>query len=428
MNILPHAVRSALLLMWLASSTQAKFKSPELVPVDRLVKNAESYLAKNPDDADAHYTLARIHYLAFSLKRDQAPAFLRGEDEGGKPRVAPQWMLGWVRSGEAKAAPLSSEELIDHATKALRSFHEALRLEATNGLYQLGLASLLEELSLWGAKAKQGKLPAEVRGITVKDYRDAYAKAFALAMAEDSKLSVMPLPGVGSITSYEAAAALIRLAMSTQNQMSDREKRELQRAEEAMAQFQKLPMGAITPLVFSFQPAAHLGDLLAPETVVNFDLRGYGARECWPWVKPKLGFLVWDPLQTGSIDSARQLFGGYTFQIFWKTGYDALSALDDNADGVLSGPELDGISVWFDRNSDGHSTGEEVTPLRELGVMSLAARAESCDGAHPTNARGLTLRDGRLLRTWDWIVAPSYRAIGSAVSESAFPLASQEVR
>jgi hypothetical protein len=35
-------------------------------------------------------------------------------------------------------------------------------------------------------------------------------------------------------------------------------------------------------------------------------------------VKPHLRFLAWNPDNNGQITSARQLFGGYTFEIFWR--------------------------------------------------------------------------------------------------------------
>jgi hypothetical protein len=128
--------------------------------------------------------------------------------------------------------------------------------------------------------------------------------------------------------------------------LTDGDKAELRDAKAAMVRFEKQAMerGFFTPIVLSFRKAT-LSDLLDPDKTVDFDLRGYGPRESWPWVKPDLGFLVWDPNESGRIVSARQMFGGYTFQIFRRTGYDALRALDDNDDGVLSGSELDGIGV-----------------------------------------------------------------------------------
>ena len=398
----------ALFIAVLTLSATAMFMSPEMVPVDRLVKNAETYLVKHPDEADAHYTLARIHYLAFSMKRDQVPAFTRGAAEGAKPRPAPDWMVGWRDPAEAPQGKKPAEpQFAAHAVAALRSFEKALQIAPKNGLYALGLASLSEEVGKWKESAKPEKLPDSLKNLTLRGTRDAYAKAFALALPSDAKIKEMPLAGVRGLTAHEAAQGLIRLAQQDAGgALTDADKENLKQARAAVAKMEKLPMGAITPIVFSEQPAAHLADHLAPETTVDFDLRGYGTSERWPWVKPDLGFLVWDPLKGGRITSARQMFGGYTFQIFRKTGYDALGALDDNADGQLTGSELAGLSVWFDRDSDGHATAGEVTPLDETAITAIAVTATSQDGIHPTNPRGLTLRDGRTLPTWDWMVSP----------------------
>ena len=42
----------------------------------------------------------------------------------------------------------------------------------------------------------------------------------------------------------------------------------------------------------------------------------------------------------GVICSGLQMFGSYSFFLFWNNGYEALSALDDNQDGKLDGAEL----------------------------------------------------------------------------------------
>ena len=378
---------------------------PQLVPVERLIKNAEAQLAKNPADAKAQCTLARIHYLAFHLKHDHAPAFGR---DGGGGETAPQWMLGWTSNvenlNEKGAVKLKDEELIDHASKALKGFNEALKLDPKNGLYALGLASLLEEFSTWMETAKPAAVPDELKNITPAMLREAYGKAMALASPKDLKEKYQPVSGIQSLTSHEAATALMRL--SSKSELDETGKKQVTEAESVIEKIKALPMGPITPIVFSLQQAAHLSDLLDPTHAVDFDLRGYGWHEQWSWVKPELGLLVWDPAHTGRITSARQLFGGYTFQIFRETGYDALAALDNNGDGVLSGSELEGISVWFDGNSDAKPSPGEVTPLRQLGVVSISVKAESFDGVHPMNAHGIAFQDGRVLPTWDWIAEP----------------------
>jgi hypothetical protein len=393
------------LIASMATTAHAMFAVPESVPVDRLVRSAEAYLKVYPSSSQTHYTLGRVHYLAFHLKKDHIPAYT-GRSERERSQPVSQWMLALKPRRDVQAGELSQAELIQHATKAMESFHEAVRLDPKNGLYQLGIASLLEEFMQWKAETNPETVPATLDGITVSNCRAAYAKAFSLAMVQDSNLPYLPVSGISSITAYEAAQALIRLAKGSQDILSEAEKEEVKRAEAAVAKFKLLKMHEITPMVFSFQPAGHLEELLDPGNVVDFDLRGYGPRERWPWVKPQLGFLVWDPENSGRITSARQMFGSYTFQIFRATGYHALAALDDNGDGALAGAELEGISVWFDGNSDGKSASEEVTPLGRIGVVSIATKAEGYDGIHPTHPHGLTLQDGRVLRTWDWMVEP----------------------
>src|SRR5262245_52894197 len=68
------------------------FLRPELEPVDRLVKNAETYAESHPSDAAAQYTLARIHYLAFALRIGAVPCFPPNED--GQRTPAPDHLVG----------------------------------------------------------------------------------------------------------------------------------------------------------------------------------------------------------------------------------------------------------------------------------------------------------------------------------------------
>ena len=58
-------------------------------------------------------------------------------------------------------------------------------------------------------------------------------------------------------------------------------------------------MGAVTPIVFSLEAGRTIEDLLAPDVAVDFELRGFGPVDRWPWVKPDTGLLVWDPERRG---------------------------------------------------------------------------------------------------------------------------------
>lgn len=414
-----------LMSLVLARPVAAMFVAPKPVPLERLLASAKDYLVAHPDEANAHYTLARVHYLAFHIKRSYVPGFV--DDEGSKNsrlEPAPPFMQDWLKPVEFEAAVdlqmihkgvvsqrpsvvvLSNRDLLEHAALAAKGFGDAAKLDPKNGLYALGKASLLEEFLVWKAAAKLGEIPEALKDVTLGTVRTEYGKALSLALPNDSQLRSLPISGIRTIMSYEAAEALIRLADDKSFPLTDSDKAFVAEAREAERRLKQLEMNAITPVVLSLEPSAHLVEMLDPERVVDFDLRGYGPQERWPWMKPTLGLLVWDPFGTGQITSARQLFGGYTFEIFRQTGYDALAALDDNRDGVLSGGELKGIRVWFDRNSDGRSTPDEVVSLDKLEVKALSVRAVSHDGVHPMNPQGVEFLDGHTVPTWDWMVEP----------------------
>lgn len=388
-------------------AARAEFKTPALAPVQRLVTKAETYLEAHPEEARAHYTLGRVHYLAFSAKSDHIPSLDYRPD--GSVQLPPRAMAKFHAArapGDGKPADLDAAQALKHAIAAERKFQDALRLEPASALYQLGLASLLEEVRTWLATVKPDGVPAAWHKLTTAQLREAYAKAFDLGIAKDSTTQNIPLLGLEDLVSYESAQALVRLARQDEASLTAAERKKLDEVKVAIDNFGKLRRGPITPIVLAMQPVRHLDELLAEDVTVDFDLRGYGLAERWSWVKPELGLLVWDPQATGRIASARQLFGSYTFEIFRETGYEALAALDDDRDGQLAGRELAGLRVWFDRNSDGVSTPAEVVSLENLGITAISTQACAKDGIHPMNPSGLTLSDGRTLPTWDWIAQP----------------------
>ncbi len=416
----PQALLALLLLAWAAPAPATPVPS-EIFPVGTVLKSAEKYLKGHPSEASAQYLVGRVNYLAFALARDHilaypnddprniispdGPSNYKGErhnplTEGISPEFAMRLQKQTVRK-------LSDARLLSHAMAARAAIEKAMQLAPGAAVYELTYASLLEEVRAWLQRQKPGGVPPSLSGITLEEIRGHYTRVYRRSYPEDSKRTTRTGDGLETFASYEAAVGLVRLANEDAH-LSDGDRATLEEAKAAIKKFEGLPVVLVTPLVFSFTPASHLNEMLAPEHHVDFDLRGYGFPEKWPWVQPHLGFLVWDPLHTGHITSARQLFGGYTFQIFRKTGYDALAALDDDGDGALTGPELTGLAVWFDENSDGHSTPNEVTPVETLGIVRLSVRAEAFDGPHPMSPCGVTLRDGRTLPTWDWMVEPCH--------------------
>lgn len=379
------------------------FMPPQPVPVDRIVKNTEAKLAKNPGDNETRYQLARVHYLAFSLKKDSLGAYARGEKEPTAENVADKDFQQW---GAKQAGKLSQAEAVAHAGKAAELFKQVIQKDARHALAHLGMGSLLEQFAGEAAKNPPKEIPAALAqrdGATIRSY---YEKAFEQAWKKDRDAKEQGIRGLSEFVSYEAAQSYLRNAKADAAKLTGEEKENVGLMEGAVKKLDALPMGPITPLVFSMRPAPSIDALLAPEVAVEFDLRGFGAKERWPWLRADAGVLVWDPDGSGKITSARQMFGSYSWQIFWRDGFDALAALDDDGDGWLRGSELTGISVWFDRNQDATSDRGEVTPLSALLITGLACNAPEHDGPHPLNRSGIELRDGSKLPLWDWIAVP----------------------
>ena len=399
----PSFALAGALLFAIANCGWGSFIAPELAPVDRLIANGEAYLRLHPKEAMAHFRLARIHYLALCIGRSEILAYSTSAEDG--PIVADPDYYDFPRTywrRDPKEIVITAKDKSIHAVQALYGFKEARRIEPNEPVIALGYACFLR--AVFEQKANLPDLPSVLKQVDLAMVREEFVAAMRQASVKDDKVLTMPLSGPRELVSYEAATNLVELAELHPHSKSHHA--DLLRAKAIVERTKKLPWEAVTPIVFSLVPRTRLADHLDPQTSVDFYLRGYGFRERWSWVKPDLGFLVWDPEDTGKITSARQLFGSYTFELFWKDGYEALSSLDDDGSGALTGKELNGLSVWFDGNSDGKSSREEVTPLKKLSVTSIATSATKRDDIHPMNDRGITFENGRSLPTWDWIAVP----------------------
>ena len=142
-------------------------------------------------------------------------------------------------------------------------------------------------------------------------------------------------------------------------------------------------------------PSSPIPDALPDRDSVDRPERGGEGRSARK-VVPRRALAEWDPDGRGDICSGQQLFGSVSWWLFFRNGYEALDALDDNRDGSLAGTELKGIAAWFDADSDGRSDPGEVTPVERLGVVALSTQVTSYDGDSPMSDRGVTMADGRV--------------------------------
>ncbi len=430
--LLPNVAGSIQMYTWFA-------------PVDRLIKNSQAYIEENPEDPHGYYILGRIHYFAFT---NRVP-WVRGTNKVSPPVLTPDWTqrpsqyemprlqaaseqvkkLGYtwiydipkekrkdfweaVRARESqlrddswKPEELNQLELVYHVEASLPNLRRAVELSPDNGLYHLGLASFMEQVSEFAEGATLDTVSSGIVSFDPKAIREQYYRAYKLSIDDDLELEYLPMEGLRRLVSYEAGKGFLRLAESAGSlTFWDRWRkfwlnRKLNKLED------KRPPG-ITPLIFTFEEHKELDDLLAPELFVHFDLDGNGITELIPWVKTGTGILVWDPEGSAKIVSGRQLFGTVSWWLLFPDGYRSLDALDDNRDGELSGTELVGISVWFDNNSDGISDMGEVIPIGETNISALVTQPDSSAGRCLMNRRGISLKNGDALPSYDWIISP----------------------
>jgi len=395
-------VALGLAVMLCSTTASAMFMQSPSVPADRLIKNISAYLEEKPEDPEAHYLLARVHYMVFVDRVDQVRSY-----EPGSNKKLPQ-LTDPRQYGKAEGKEVNEQQAIEHAVAAINSFKKAIDLKKDSALYHLGLAGLYEQSAPLAAKIDPNPEPeqgANEEAVSESDrfIREALAenhKAYLLGRDEALKEDSVFLPFYP--IAYEAAKAYIKLVTDHNIKY---ETRLVQQMNADIASIDSKPK-AITPIVLRIEgkSPSKLDDLIAPSKAVRFDLDADGTAERRPWVNPDTAILVYDPQNTGKITSGQQLFGNMTFFMLFSDGYRALDSLDDNRDGQLAGEELKGLALWHDRNTNGISDSGEVTPIDQTAIQSLATRQTGKYGIHPMNLAGVTLKDGSTRPTWDWVI------------------------
>ena len=131
-----------------------------------------------------------------------------------------------------------------------------------------------------------------------------------------------------------------------------------------------------TPLVIAFddRPVEYTTDVWFAATP--------GAPRLIDWPTAATPWLALDRDGDGAITSGAELFGSATplpGGAIAPDGFAALAALDADHDGVIDrrDPAFASLVLWRDRDGDGASTPDELSPLAaEVDAISLAARVE----------------------------------------------------
>ena len=321
------------------------------------------------------------------------------------------WALEDKLTAENWQPPQPTEEqLVTHGGAAQWNFYKAIALDPNNALYYLGQASLGEQYLEYLQEKSPALIPPAIKALMLSGIKQTYLLAYERALDADLARKYLPVEGLRGLISHEAGSAYVRL-WEAESQIPADVQEKLTTIKANLRTLEALPLGAITPIVFSMEPASCVVDLLSPQRIVRFDLDGDGIIEQRPWIKPTTGLLVWDGDKDGQITSGRELFGSVTWWLFFSNGYRALDMLDDNRDGSLTAGELRGIAVWFDRDCDGTSDRGEVVSVESLGITAIGTKPTGLDGQMPMHKTGIRLRDGRTLPSYDWIAPPAARVL-----------------
>ena len=348
------------------------------VPVDRLVANLEALIVKEPAVVQHRVNLARAHAMAFALKSGTVQV-VRGQESRGPVRDPLRENVQPTVKPADDALKL--EQARKHLAEALRRYDEAINMDPKHALARLGYGWALHQ-------------SGDTAGAMT-----AYRAAIEAAWPQERSGRTVAFRGWVSITE-EAGRLLIPLL----DPAKDRDEIALlrQRTEE----LQRMPR-AITPIVIPLRDGLSAMDLADESASVRFDADGTGLQRRWTWVTPEAGWLVFDPQNRGTVQSALQMFGNVTFWLFWANGYEAMRALDDDADGTLRGRELQGLAVWRDINRDAVSGRGEVLPLANWQITELSYRYEF-DASHPDEIAfvrsGVLFADGTSRPTYDLLL------------------------
>lgn len=117
--------------------------------------------------------------------------------------------------------------------------------------------------------------------------------------------------------------------------------------------------------------------LVGPDKGVSFDINDTGESIPTGWIgSPDDALLVRDLNENGRIDSGAELFGNATSLTGGgkaANGFEALKALDSNADGFITPTDTEwtDLKLWVDRNQDGFSQRSELMTLDRANIESI---------------------------------------------------------
>lgn len=411
-------------LVLIASMSHGLFRSIPTaeIHISRFVSNLEKKSEANPNDADLHYQIGRLYAMSYAnesetlpVEAEYAPIF---DDDSELEKYDGNALYSTIvdydlNSSFRKPPPVSSQldprnmnpredlseeekrrhteafikrrtKAIPFLDKAIKRYKKALDLAPKNIVYQLGYAWAIDQ-----SGDATNAIPI------YRNLLKELVETYSTNQRRGNKYLVEQI--VHETSGY--LSSLIGPSTPDFEEM----KKLCEWAEDEVPS----PGYAITPIAIPLTADVKLTDIQSTSARIHFDLDGLNRGGAWSWITSDAGWLVWDPDQTGRIESGRQLFGNVTFWVFWENGYDALAALDDNQNNSIEDDELIGLAIWRDANSNGISEPGEVRPVAEWGITALACTHEPHESGIPWSPRGIMLKSGEFRPTYDVMLTPA---------------------
>jgi hypothetical protein len=133
-------------------------------------------------------------------------------------------------------------------------------------------------------------------------------------------------------------------------------------------------VGTATPLILDLNHDSVR--TLGTDAGLQYDLTGSGLRASVGWSSAEDGFLVRDINHDGSINDGTEMFGEATVLANGERaqdGFEALSDLDTNQDGIINSQDqaFNSLAIWRDANTDGVTNAGELLTLAQHDIASL---------------------------------------------------------
>ena len=349
------------------------------IPLERILANLTEKAEAEPADANVLHQLARTHAMAYSNKLGDADPVKTWVGWRGKQPEQPWFGYEPPHVPYNKVAETDDAEKAEaakaHLATAIETYKKALAAKPDDNTIKLGLAWCQDQA---GAKEE-----------AIAGYREVATKAWEVESKRGG--------GLGNFLYVETGKYLKALLDETKDAT------EIADIEAKTKKLLSFPR-AVTPLIVPVGEETELNALVDHEARVRFDLDGSGRQLEWPWITKDAAWLIFDPKGSGKITSSIQMFGSRSFLLFCSDGYEALSLLDDDRDGSITGTELKGLALWNDLNSDGVSDPGEVKSVADHGITSLSARGQKHGSGMPYAPEGVTFNNGSSRPTYDLIL------------------------